>query len=169
MQSRSAHFFKKGLNCSGSRRQARRPDRLEASGRRRDRSDHAEHDDADHVAALLQALARDNVTHILITHGTDTMEETSFFLNLVVKTDKPVVLTGSMRPLFRSRVSNALASTFAAAAIRATAALTIEELNAAQGKPVDIGGYYQPDREKTVKAMPEMTTSMKFWNLPGIN
>jgi len=31
-------------------------------------------------------------------HGTDTIEETGYFLNLVVKSKKPVVLTASMRP-----------------------------------------------------------------------
>jgi L-asparaginase len=35
---------------------------------------------------------------IIVTHGTDTMEETAYFLNLVIKTDKPIVVTGATRP-----------------------------------------------------------------------
>ncbi len=42
--------------------------------------------------------ARDEIDGIVITSGTDTIEETAFFLHLVVTTNKPVVLTGSMRP-----------------------------------------------------------------------
>jgi L-asparaginase len=43
-------------------------------------------------------LARDDVDGIVITHGTDTIEETAYFLNLVTKSRKPVVIVGAMRP-----------------------------------------------------------------------
>lgn len=51
------------------------------------------------LALLINEVAdRDDVGGIVITHGTDTMEETAYFLQLTVHTKKPVVMTGSMRP-----------------------------------------------------------------------
>jgi len=51
------------------------------------------------VAKRINELMPNNdIDGFVITHGTDTLEETAFFLNLVVKGDKPVVMVGSMRP-----------------------------------------------------------------------
>lgn len=51
------------------------------------------------LAQCVEAAAdRADVDGIVITHGTDTMEETAYFLNLVVHSRKPIVMVGSMRP-----------------------------------------------------------------------
>jgi L-asparaginase len=50
------------------------------------------------ASRIQQAFDKNEADGIVITHGTDTLEETAFFLDNVVKGDKPVVIVGSMRP-----------------------------------------------------------------------
>lgn len=57
------------------------------------------HEDFARVAKRLNELAADpKVDGIVVTHGTNTMAETAYYMNLTVKTDKPIVFVGSQRP-----------------------------------------------------------------------
>ena len=47
--------------------------------------------------AVIEALARPEVAGVIVSHGTDTLEETAYFLDLTVPSEKPIVLIGAQR------------------------------------------------------------------------
>ena len=46
---------------------------------------------------VLDLLNRDDICGVVITHGTDSLEESAYFLDLVINHEKPVIVTGAMR------------------------------------------------------------------------
>ena len=46
---------------------------------------------------IRENLKRNDIQGVILTHGTDTLEETAFFLDLNIKSDKPIVVVGAMR------------------------------------------------------------------------
>lgn len=95
------------------------------------------------LAATVQRYVDDDtVAGIVITHGTDSMEETAYFLHLTVDTDKPVVLTGSMRPATAISADGPLNLLMAVQTVRAEASL-------GKGIIVALNGYLDCAREVT--------------------
>lgn len=93
------------------------------------------------LAVLINEVAsREDVGGIVITHGTDTMEETAYFLQLTVGTDIPVVMTGSMRPATALSADGPVNLLQAVQVVRSTSAI-------GQGVLVVMNGYIDSARD----------------------
>lgn len=59
---------------------------------------HLSTNDVESLASAVSRAAEDDVDGVVVTHGTDTMEESAYYLDLTVDADVPVVFTGAQRP-----------------------------------------------------------------------
>lgn len=85
-------------------------------------------------------LGEDNACEVdgfVVTHGTDTMDETAFFLSLTLRTDKPVILTGSMRP---ATAKNPDGPENLLGAVRAAVAFVVDDVKPENNVWVYFGG-----------------------------
>jgi L-asparaginase len=112
-------------------------------------------------------LADPDIAGVVFTHGTNTIEETAYFMNLTVRSDKPVVIVGAQRP-FSTLSSDGPLNLLNAIRVAAdpvsrgkgTLVVTNDEINAArdvtksntyrvetfQSRELGILGYADPDR-----------------------
>jgi L-asparaginase len=131
-----------------------------------------------------------DIAGVVFTHGTNTIEETAYFLNLTVKSDKPVVIVGAQRPfstLSSDAPLNLLNAIRVAAdpASRGKGVLVVlnDEINAArdvtktntyrvetfQAREVGILGYADPDRIVFYRASTRKHTTQSQFDLTQIN
>lgn len=95
------------------------------------------------LAQLVESVVeKDDVAGVIITHGTDSMEETAYFLHLTVHTRKPIVITGAMRPAGSISADGPLNLLYAAQLVRT-------EDSAAKGVLVALNGYIDNARDVT--------------------
>lgn len=99
---------------------------------------------------------------VLITHGTDTMEETAFFLNLTIHNPKPVILVGSMRPSDANDADGPLNLLKAVQTIAKPDAVGKEVMCCLGGKVYEAGAAFKND---TRSLCPISETSVD-WYLP---
>ncbi|MEG4344805.1 type II asparaginase [Microcoleus sp. A003_D6] len=104
-----------------------------------------------------EVLAQPDVNGVVITHGTDTLEETAYFLNLVIKSKKPVVVVGAMRP---------------ATAISADGPLNLYNAVAIAGSPESAGKGVFVSLNDQISAAREVTktntTSLNTFQAPDV-
>jgi L-asparaginase len=148
------------------------------------------YDNADQLKALslrMQERLKDpDIAGIVFTHGTNTIEETAYFLNLTVRSDKPVVIVGAQRP-FSTLSSDAPLNLLNAIRVAAdpasrgkgTLVMLNDEINAArevtktntyrvetfQTRELGLLGYADPDRIVYYRAPTRRHTAQSEFDL----